>query len=129
MQKEIVERQNRIVNVYAGPIFYRDEPVEYLGPESDIAIPHAFFKLVIEEQKGGLITALPFVFPHYTSFNIEQVCDSKGIEFYDPKHLVTVDELEEITGLDFLLALSEGERTAIGSVSGLSVWESYYELP
>ena len=128
LQNKIVDNQQRTVSVYAGSIFYPNEPIETLGPESDIAIPHAFYKLILEKQANGELTALPFLFPHYTENLDKKTCQFPDVKFYDREHLVTVDELEVATGLDFFGQLDDQEESVLEAASSLDVWNQYYGI-
>ncbi len=66
-----------------------------VGP-GEIAVPTAFFKIVVDHQDSERIEALAFLVPHY---------GKTGRDLADL--LVSVDEIERLTGLDVLPALPD----------------------
>ena len=95
------------IYIVAGPIFYSGVKSSF-GPNK-IAIPDAFFKVVLCLQ--GTPKALGFIFPN------EDV--SHDLNDY----LMTVDEVEEITGLDFFSALDDKVENAVEASSNLGLWK------
>ena len=98
----------KYVDIYivAGPIFY-DEVKASFG-KNKIAIPDAFFKVVL--CLHGTPKALGFIFQNEDARH--------DIDYY----LVTVDEVEKITGLDFFSSLEDSVENAVESTSDLSLW-------
>lgn len=95
------------VYIVAGPIFY--DGVKTTFGDNEIAIPDAFFKVVL--CLNGTPKALGFVFPNE---------DAKhDLNYY----VVTVDEVEEITGLDFFSSLDDEVENDVESKSDLSMWK------
>lgn len=84
--------------VVAGPVFFDRNPAMWLGQASEVraAIPDALFKIVIR-QKGEGVGALAFLIP-----NILPKTEKSPERF-----LVSVDRVEEVTGLDFMSVLPE----------------------
>lgn len=90
------------VYVTTGPIFDPDQ-MEYM--ESGVAIPLAFYKIVAF-QRGyfGTVKAAAFIIPQ----NPES---KKPIDY-----VVTIDEIELATGLDFFSTLSNAKQNNLESV-------------
>ena len=83
--------------VITGPVF-GPSPRTLRG---GVAVPDAFFKIIIDEQDGKLRT-LAFLVPQ------------DAPEGADPaRYLTTIDEIERRTGLDFLPELDEPAQRAI----------------
>jgi endonuclease G len=77
--------------VYTGPIFDQDRT--FL--KSSVEIPDAFYKIYVAENNGEPL-ALAFVMPE----------KAKGNEPL-PRFTTTVDELEQLTGIDFFHKLDD----------------------
>ena len=92
--------------VVTGPVF--SEPVERLG--SGVAIPSGYYKIVADES-GDELRVLAFLVesdcPPYTRIK---------------SRLVSVDELEEATGLDFFPKLSKDAQAEIEARSAGRLW-------
>ena len=94
--------------IVCGPLFTQ-EPIRYI-PETEVAIPDAFFKVVcspyISEPR-----AIAFVFPNNKA----------------PKHpreyVVTIDNVEMMTGMDFLSQLPDEIENQIEKTSNYTLWE------
>ena len=92
--------------VIVGPVF-GEKPRTLRG---GVAVPEAFFMIIIDEQDGRLRT-LAFLVPQETP------------EGADPaRHLTTIDEIERRTGLDFLPELDAEAQRAIESQRAARVW-------
>ena len=81
----------KAVWVACGPIFENNYP-RHIG-ENHVMVPDAFFKALLARKKDGSYTAIGFIFP-----NTQCV---RNLSLY----AMTVDELEERTGMDFFFNL------------------------
>ena len=92
--------------VITGPVF--EKPVKKL--KSGVSIPSHYYKIIVDEQ-GGNLRALAFLIekncPPYTRIS---------------QRLVSIDELEERTGLDFFPDLNEGVQQQLESESATRLW-------
>jgi len=92
--------------VFAGPVF---------GPnprrlQRRVAVPEAFFMIIVDESDGR-VRAQAFLFPQETP------------NFARPDgYLVTIDEIERRTGLDFLPELPDEVEAALESARASRVW-------
>ena len=91
--------------IIAGPVFIHGKPHSFLG-EADkeemlVAIPDALFKVVIRVDEGEL-KVLAFVYPQEGE-SIAPIPNTSPREFNQADFLVSIDEIEELTGLDFSL--------------------------
>jgi endonuclease G len=93
--------------VITGPI-YR-EPVQYLS--SGVAIPAAFFKIVVDVVEPAGVRALALVLD-------QDVSESGKMSQY----LVTIDEVEAATGFDFLSLLDDGAEAALEADLPKRLW-------
>jgi len=99
-------RRDKQLYVVTGPVTTRD-PKFYIGRDNRVAVPQAYFKVLLDieepRQKG-----IGFVIPNEISF--QPLTD----------YAMSIDEVEEITGLDFFPQLMpeqlEEEIEAVGNV-------------
>ena len=94
------------IYIVAGPIFH--DGVKTTFGDNEIAIPDAFFKVVLCLK--GTPKALGFIFPNE---------DAKHDLSY---YVTTVDKVEEITGLDFFSSLDDEVENVVEANSNLSLW-------
>ncbi len=107
----------KTVWVVTGPIFAGKKPSRWLGQPGEIpvAIPEAFFKIVI--KTGATPTrpdVLAFIYPNI----------SIGRKATDhASYLTSVDAIEAKTGLDFLRKLPEADQTVVESGKAKALWK------
>lgn len=109
LEQRIARRYGRYfgeVWVVTGPVF--SKPVKRLS--SGVAIPTAYYKIVVDEDDDGL-RAMAFLVSRYTA-------PYTRIK----TRLVSIDELEGITGLDFFPELSKEEQLALESYAAGRLW-------
>jgi len=100
--------------VIAGSIFW-DGVIEMIGPESDIYVPHAYYKIIAWTDKtSDFPKALAFLFPHQKE-RVGAIND----------FLVSVDLIEALSGFDFFSNLDEGSECELESVNTSIYWESF----
>ena len=108
---EAVVRQmavdNERIYVVTGPVL-TDGPYKTIG-ENKVAVPNQFYKVVLDYTDPD-IKAIGFVLPNKKS--------DKKIETY----VLSVDEVEEITGLDFYPALPDDVEELLESNVDISAW-------
>jgi endonuclease G len=107
-----VEQRGSLV-IIAGPVFgATDGRVSYkvIGKDN-VAVPTHFYKIVIDANNQNDIRTLAFLMPN------EDLSGHKIGEY-----LVSVDELENLTGLDFLSALPLTTQEAVESKKAVSIW-------
>ena len=103
--------------VICGPIFVDKTPSEYIGEteknEMLVAIPDAFFKIVIKENGDiNKPDILAFIYPQ----------DTERKDKNHVTYLVSVDEIERKTGLDFLTILPDSEEEEIEEIKATEIW-------
>lgn len=96
--------------VTTGPVF--DDKIEYLKAADNVEIPDAFYKIYAMLADNGETYLLAFLMPQTV----------KGNEPLD-HYLVTVDKIEELTGLDFFHELGNQEETALESTLNTEAWK------
>ena len=89
-----------------GPIF--GSQIEWL--QSGVAIPEAFFKVVVDEQ-GNTIRTRAYIVP-------QEVEGSEPVDHF----LTTVDEVERRTGLDLLWELNDAVESQVEKTKANQPW-------
>jgi endonuclease G len=104
--------------VITGPIYIDGKPSGYIGEggEFKVAIPDALYKIVVKEgNKPDQPDVLAFVYP--------QVSAGYYSKNYDhSRYLTSVDEIEEMTGLDFLTILSDKVEKKVEKRAAKAIW-------
>jgi endonuclease G len=122
----VMDRED--LTIICGPVFEARGRVEAIArqPETDrqmlfnviggndVAVPTAFFKIVVDMRNAQNPDVLAFLIPHMQT--------ERGPERDIETYLVSVDEIEEATGLDFLTALPETVQEAVESVTAQASW-------
>jgi endonuclease G len=118
IRTKLVKKHKMELNVFTGSIVL-DKGDYYIMQnkkgDTDIVIPDEFYQVLIYKDKNGKYITAAFLFPHL---------DSPGDLPFDEllDYIVTVDELEKKTGLDFLNKLSKAEQQATESKTNLEFW-------
>lgn len=88
--------EDNVVYVVCGPIFYTDASPEYIGRRHKVRVPDAFFKVVLRDYGQGSPKAAGFIF--------ENKSGTAPLRNY----ACSIDEVEEVTGIDFFHLLPDG---------------------
>ncbi len=111
--------KNKKIWIIVGPVFNAGQPEKFIGEPSknevEVAIPDALFKIVIKENSDSSFESLAFIYPQ--SHNLYSQTPYKHREF-----LVTIDEIETKTGLDFLTVLDDPLEDQIESTLANNLW-------
>ncbi len=106
--------------VVTGPIFADRHAYAHLGDpgEFPVAIPEALFKLVIKESGvPDRPDVLAFIYP--------QIGPGYSATPYNhSRYLASVDEIEQLTGIDFLMNLSDEDEAEIEKETAGSWWHA-----
>ncbi len=108
LEKVEDEYANRLENVWVitGPVF--DEHIQQIN--NNIEIPDAFFKIIFDEERGN-VRAMPFLL-HQT------VTGKEPIDSF----LTSIDEIEKLTGLDFIAPLADEIEAKLEAAVPGRVW-------
>jgi endonuclease G len=104
--------------VICGSVFKEDMAIEWIGDPGEIrvAVPHGFYKIVVREtQTPNEPEVLAFLYPHHHLYRQAGPHDHL-------QYLVSVDYIEELTGLNFLTTLPNNIENKIESVAATSLW-------
>ncbi len=117
LEQRVLKRYTRQfgdVWVLCGPVYYSDNPKRLAAKKRGVvpAIPDAFFLIVVDrEEASGALRSLAFLVPHEDS--------PKN----DPKrYLVSIDAVEQATGLDFFSRLPETAQAALEGRVAKTAW-------
>jgi endonuclease G, mitochondrial len=106
--------------IVCGPIFFDDLTIDWIGDagEVPVAIPHAFFKIVIKERAGpDIVDVLAFLVPMYGG----ATHSSQSVDV--SPYLTSVDVVEELTGLDFLTVLDDSLEATLERSMPVGLWQ------
>ena len=96
------------VYIACGPIYQKGKNIQYIG-DNRVAVPHSFFKAILFYRKNKPI-ALGFHFQNQPGHRPLQ------------NYIVSIDSLEELTGMDFFSALPDEQENETES-------KEIFELP
>jgi len=94
--------------IYSGPIYDNEEANISIGA-SKVGVPDRLYKVIYDPQQKE---AIAFIMPN-------QQIQTKFL----PNYIVSVREVESITGLNFLSALPRKEQNRIEKVRAAGMWE------
>lgn len=122
LEKKTAEWADRYgaVWIVTGPIIYGKRPRHWLGEEGEVpvAIPDAFFKIVVRETGGSDgPEVLAFVYPQ------EGHGYKQGGGYDHTPYLASVDMIEALTGLDFLTVLPDDVEERIEAPTAVAIWK------
>ena len=104
--------------VVTGPIFADRHAYAFMGDpgEFPVAIPEALFKIVIRES--GIPNR-----PNFLAFIYPQVGPGYSSKPYKHARFLTkVDEIEQLTGIDFLTSLPDDVEAELEATEGPGLW-------
>ena len=117
--------------VIQGPVFYEGQTLAWIGDEGErrIAVPDAVFKIVIRDNtddEKNKATGRTRNAPEVLAFLYPQL----GPGYFGPsddyrhqRFLTTVDEIEELTGLDFKLSEDKTIERRVERQRAAALWE------
>ncbi len=100
--------QNKAVCVVTGPVL-TDGPYERIGA-NEVYVPKFYFKAILD-----------YTVPEYKAIGF--LLANEGSKESLTSFAVTIDELEEITGLDFFPLLPDEDETVLESSYDVSLWD------
>lgn len=99
--------EDEVIYVVTGPVL-TDGPYKTIG-QNNVAVPNYFYKVILD-YKDPVIKAIGFILPHENS--------KESLSYF----AVTVDEVEEITGIDFFPSLPDEIEEVVESSVDPSLW-------
>jgi len=101
-----VAKSQGSVWLFTGSIFIGNKPIQEIGADK-VAVPTHFYKVILCVHPDGTKEMFASVMP-----NIAKLQTGLG------KYATSVDNVEQLTGLDFFSALSESEQKSLESKVG-----------
>lgn len=98
--------------IITGPV-YSEEQNKTIGREHKVQVPSAFYKTVLKQHTDGTFEAVSFI--------IQNTCLDENNDL--KKYIVSLGELENITGLTFFVNLSENDSNHIHSGYNTKYWK------
>lgn len=93
--------------IFTGPIYKKSESIKTIG-DNKVAVPTHFYKIIFDPVR---VEAIAFIMPN------------KKLKAEDlPKYIVSVQEVESETGLDFLSHIDKGAQDVIESKKATGLW-------
>lgn len=121
----------RNLHIFAGSIFVDGVDVQRIGDRDaserswKIGVPHGFFKVVIDV---GREEAVGFMFSHAAP--VQGACDIDDADTLWPSAcVVTIDAIEDATGLEFFSALTQDENQRLRAASTKATWVRWVNAP
>ena len=104
--------------VITGPVFLEDTASNFIGDagEPEVAVPEALFKIVVKENGTDTPDVLAFLYPQIGPGYLSRDYDHR-------KFLTSVDELEMMTGLDFLTGLEDPIEKQVEKKTAGKLWD------
>ncbi len=100
-------KNDRLV-IFTGPVLSHN--MKKTGKRHDIAVPGRFFKVVYAPASNRAIAF---------------VMDNRDLEKAWTSYAVSIDKVEEITGIDFLASLPDDVETLVESKHNIKEWPKY----
>ncbi|MBO7046321.1 MAG: ABC transporter permease [Prevotella sp.] len=100
-------REYGAIDIVCGPIYYQKSEQKTIG-RNKVWVPDAFFKVVLCRQ--GSPKAIGFIYRN------------EGVKQKMEEAVYTVDEIEQLTGMDFFPALDDKTEDRIEAKASLSEW-------
>jgi len=110
--EEAVHKWSRTADrliIFTGPIFSDD--MERIGKHDDIVVPERFFKVVYSPNHNRAIAF---------------VMENKYMPNSWTNYATTIDEVEQLTGYNFLSTLEDKVENVIESKENIKDWPKYY---
>lgn len=99
-------KEEKSVFVVTGPVLEKDLPA--IGPDK-VSVPKYFYKVILDYNEP-VIKGIGFIIPNKAS--------TKPLQNYS----VTIDRVENLTGIDFFPSLPDDQEEVIESTLNLNIW-------
>ena len=112
--------------VIAGPVYYPDKAIQTIGDPGEIpvAVPHAFFKIVIKEAEDGKAPdILPFIYPNEDHALYKDGKCSKDKTYDHSAFITDTYTIEQLTGLSFFLNVDDKYWDELWTVKPDKLWD------
>lgn len=111
------------IYVITGSVFDRDNDgqpdgiggTEWMMPTRHVGVPSHFYKIVVHRSEAGGLETLAVLLPHLDM-------DPPNDDAYLRQHLVSIDEIESRTGLNFLPGLGPLREASVERMVASDLW-------
>jgi DNA/RNA endonuclease G (NUC1) len=94
----------------------RDADAQRAGETRRVAVLSHFYKIIIHVRPNGFIDTISFLLPH------DNVSESNP-DAYLRSHIVSIDEIEAVTGIDFFPDIEDAREAATESFEAPGLWQ------
>lgn len=113
VERQVILPRGTVLQIIAGTIFGASPDPIRAG--SDIAVPDMFYRILVTDDG-----AVPFLFVHQHRLGPKGCALDARLETC----IVTVADIERLTGADFFNALPNAREAALEGSDGLALWRS-----
>ena len=80
-----------------------------------VALPTHFYKILFHERPSSFIETMTFLLPH-----VDRSPSKKDTKEYLRQHLSSIDEIEKLTGIDFLAVIKAEDKAKEKAIEGFT---------
>ena len=113
------------IYVISGAVFDKNEDgqrdadtdADLVSPTNRVGVPTHFYKIILHVRPSGFIDTISILLPHLD----ESVGSTNAYLF---NHITTIDEIEALTGIDFLSELPDQRENAVEAFRSPGLWNT-----
>ena len=113
------------IYVVSGAVFDKDGNGErdadadatLMSPTNRVGVPTHFYKIVLHVRPSGFIDTISILLPH-----LDESVGSTNT--YLRNHITTIDEIEQLTGIDFFPELADQREAAVEAFKSPGLWNT-----
>lgn len=111
LEKQVREwaRKDSLIYIVTGPVFGKN--MQYIGRRNKVAVPPAFYKVILSYAPGHPVKGMGFILPN------------EGSNEPLTSFIVSIDSVESATGIDFYPALPDDIENAVEKKSDTAGWD------
>ena len=114
------------IYVVTGAVFDRDDndkrdkdsDAHLVDPRKRVAVPSHFYKIILFERPNTFIEALAIMLPNVN----ESPTGKARSDTYLNQHIVSINEIEKVTGIDFFRGLQDSKEVAVEKAKAERIW-------
>lgn len=99
-----------------------EDEIIRMEPLNNVAVPSHFYKIVLHERPTGFIENITILMPNNDNIHMHATHAVK--DEYILNNLTTIDNIEQLTGLDFLTDLPDFKENAVERFKAFKFWDS-----
>ncbi|MGE5500279.1 MAG: DNA/RNA non-specific endonuclease [Syntrophothermus sp.] len=102
-------KEDSLIYIVTGPVF--GKKMQYIGRRNKVAVPPAFYKVILSYAPGHPVKGIGFIIPN------------EGSNLPLTSFIVSIDSVESATGIDFYPALSDDIENVVEKKSDAAEWD------